>query len=345
MDVQVVASGLPDDQTMIQGSASAPRSSTTLSVRSKSPIQPSPAAELSHLERWIECCKFTEDYRGRLPLNVSRFLGYRPPTAVPPFEPLPFPPFTWLKKIPLRYEVWIFAWIGSFCSILLIEAIMSTSTVFRDVYHAPIIITSFGASAVLAFGVIESPLAQPKNLVLGQFVSALVSVAITRLFLLSPSYTTQLDNTEFSPLVFVNGALCMSTSLLAELILGIAHPPGGATGLGAAVEPAAVKLSWHYIPVILASTLTTLGWALIINNLGRRRYPIYWWSPEVSFVSEGGKYLMRESEDDTLKELEEGKLRQAEDGGRTAEALYMERMYTQASGRSRRNSRGSSPDT
>ena len=28
-----------------------------------------------------------------------------------------------------------------------------------------------------------------------------------------------------------------------------------------------------------------LAWALIINNLGRRRYPIYWWAAGKTFVS------------------------------------------------------------
>jgi CBS-domain-containing membrane protein len=71
---------------------------------------------------------------------------------------------------------------------LLIEAIMSTSTAFRNVYHAPIIITSFGASAVLLFSVIESPLSQPRNFVFGHFVSSLLGTAITRLFVIDASY-------------------------------------------------------------------------------------------------------------------------------------------------------------
>jgi len=28
-----------------------------------------------------------------------------------------------------------------------------------------------------------------------------------------------------------------------------------------------------------------LGWALIINNVGRRRYPVFWWKPGKCFVS------------------------------------------------------------
>lgn len=58
----------------------------------------------------------------------------------------------------------------------------------------------------------------------------------------------------------------------------------GATGLNAAVEPGVVKLSWRYLPVVIASALVMLGWALLLNNLGRRRYPVYWWTPESTMV-------------------------------------------------------------
>lgn len=47
-----------------------------------------------------------------------------------------------------------------------------------------------------------------------------------------------------------------------------------------------MTLSWRYLPVVLASSLIMLGWALIINNLGRRRYPMHWWAPGTCFVRE-----------------------------------------------------------
>lgn len=127
--------------------------------------------------------------------------------------------------LPLKVEVWIFAFIGSFISILLIEVLMSTHTVFADLYHSPSIITSFGASAVLVFGVIESPLAQPKNLVGGHFVAALLGTAITRLFLLDPSYQGYLDNDNFHTGPFLNGALSVALSLAIMLMLRVTHPP------------------------------------------------------------------------------------------------------------------------
>jgi CBS-domain-containing membrane protein len=175
---------------------------------------------------------------------------------------------------------------------LLIEAIMSTSTAFRDTYHAPLIVTSFGASAVLVFGVTDAPLAQPRNAVLGQVLAAIVGTAITRLWLISnPDYASHLDNRDFYAPSFVNGALCMAVSLLLQLMLGIVHPPGGATALAAATDPAIVAMSWHYVPVVLASSLIMLGWALLINNVGRKRYPVYWWAPGQTFVREAEKEL------------------------------------------------------
>ena len=58
----------------------------------------------------------------------------------------------------------------------------------------------------------------------------------------------------------------------------------GATGLNAAVESAVVKLSWRYLSVVLASSLIMLGWAMVVNNLGRRRYPMHWWAPGTTFI-------------------------------------------------------------
>ena len=66
-----------------------------------------------------------------------------------------------------------------------------------------------------------------------------------------------------------------------------------------------VSLSWRYLPTVLASSLVMLGWALIVNNLGRRRYPIYWWSPGVTFVSTSAA-KDAEMRKDELMEVEEG---------------------------------------
>lgn len=183
-----------------------------------------PKSKSTELSFW-DRMKFSRDYRAGLSPHLQRFTGYRRPDEKLPFEPLPFPPFSWLKKIPLKYEVWIWAWLGAFISMLLIEAIMSANTAFQTAYHSPIIITSFGASAVLVFGVVDSPVSQPRNLIGGHFVSAFMGTWITRLWVLNPKYQGYLDNEKFHANVFINGALSMASSSLAMLITGTVHPP------------------------------------------------------------------------------------------------------------------------
>jgi len=296
-------------------------SSPPLSPHTVAQHEPPSSRPRGWVEEFVSHISLVQDHRARIPPQISRFIGYRPISSTSLHDPLPFPPFKWLRKIPLRYEIWLFATIGAFTSILLIEAIMSTSTAFRDIYHTPLIVGSFGASAVLVFAVTEAPLAQPRNAVLGQVLSAIIGTAITRLWLIwNPDYASHLDNRHFYAPSFVNGALCMAVSLLFQLILGVLHPPGGATALAAATDPAIVALSWRYIPVVLASSLIMLGWALLINNVGRKRYPVYWWAPGQTFVKEAEKELK-----DLEAGIQEKDLYRGDDGEVLGEDLALAR--------------------
>lgn len=165
----------------------------------------------------------SRDVRTYLPGWLQRFTGLRPPGAKAPYPPLPFPPFTWLARLPLKYEIWITSLFGSFVSIALIELCM-IGLASHDVI---MIVASFGASAVLTYGTIESPLAQPRHLVGGQVVCAIVGVAVTRLFRHAAAYELH-DITregDAAHVVWLNGALSMALALLAMQVTGTVHPP------------------------------------------------------------------------------------------------------------------------
>lgn len=51
------------------------------------------------------------------------------------------------------------------------------------------------------------------------------------------------------------------------------HPPGGATALLAVTLPNVYNLSWFYLGDITAASCIMLAWALLVNNIGNRRYP------------------------------------------------------------------------
>ena len=125
-------------------------------------------------------------------------------------------------------------------------------------------IGSFGASAVLVYGAVRSPLAQPRNLVGGHVISALVGVACRDL--IHP--------------VWLAAAIAVATAIAAMHMTRTLHPPGGATALIAVTAgPRIVRLGFLYaaIPVGVGA-LILLAVAVVVNNLSSgRRYPEYWW--------------------------------------------------------------------
>ncbi|KAJ7889779.1 HPP family protein [Mycena olivaceomarginata] len=196
----------------------------------------------------------------RLPRWISHWLGYR--AAPPPKQP--------------EYVVWLWSFIGAFCGLSLIQAVFGHSQYFlrRDV---PSIVASYGASAVLCYGAIEAPLAQPRALLGGHFVSALIGVCITKLFGLLPT-EHRLDQ-----LRWLAGSLSAASAIVLMQITKTTHPPAGATALLAAVSPEIYSMGWYYLPVVLLSSTLVLISALLINNI-QRRYPVYWFEPAVPAV-------------------------------------------------------------
>lgn len=123
----------------------------------------------------------------------------------------------------------------------------------------PLLIGSFGASAVLLFGVTESPLSQPRNLIGGHVISAAIAVAVVALFGSSPATI----------------ALAVGLSMFVMHLTHTTHPPGGATAL-IGVQGGA-GLAFIFVPV-LAGAVILLVTALVTNNLvHHRRYPLHWW--------------------------------------------------------------------
>ena len=122
----------------------------------------------------------------------------------------------------------------------------------------PLLIGSFGASAVLLFGATDSPLAQPRNLVGGHVVCACVAVLVVALFGSTP----------------LTIAIGVGLALLVMNLTHTTHPPGGATaliGVQGAVGP-----EFILVPV-LAGALILLATALFTNNVVyHRKYPSHW---------------------------------------------------------------------
>jgi CBS-domain-containing membrane protein len=150
-------------------------------------------------------------------------------------------------------------------AVLGIAACAWLSAAFFQPRGAMLLIGSFGASAVLVYAAIRSPLAQPRNLVGGHIVSALAGVACWK---------------AFGGTLWVAAAFAVSLAIAAMLLTRTLHPPGGATALIAVIggpDIHALGFLYALVPAGLGA-LVLLAIALAVNNLARgRRYPEYWW--------------------------------------------------------------------
>ncbi len=155
----------------------------------------------------------------------------------------------------------VWSWIGAFLGIAVVAW---ADHLFFEGTDLSLMVGSLGASSVLIYGAVRSPLAQPRNLMGGHIVSALVGVTCWKMFHQYP---------------LLAEAITVSTSIALMHLTRTLHPPGAATGLIAVIgSPAIHKMGYMYvlIPATLGPAIL-LFVALLINNIpNSRRYPEIW---------------------------------------------------------------------
>lgn len=156
----------------------------------------------------------------------------------------------------------LWSWIGGFIGIL---AVAWLNGLWFEGSDLTMLIGSFGASAVLVYGAVRSPLAQPRNLMGGHVVSAFVGVLAWKLLHTDP---------------VLAAAVAVATAIALMHLTRTLHPPGGATALIAVIGSDtihAVGFTYVLIPATLGPLVLLLV-ALLVNNLAPdRRYPEIWW--------------------------------------------------------------------
>ncbi|KAF2993980.1 DNA repair protein rad16 [Curvularia kusanoi] len=188
----------------------------------------------------------------KLPTPVSRFLGYRKE-----------------QKQDVGNILGAFwSMTGAFCGLAVVAAVFNNTGSIQQ--HAPpAFIASFGASAILEYNAVRSPLGQPRNALLGHTFSAAIGVAISKLF----QY-----HSEYEKIKWIAGAVGCALASAVMLLTGTVHPPGGASAVLAATEPAITAMGWYFIGLVAWGATLMIAVGLIINNI-QRQFPIYWWTP------------------------------------------------------------------
>lgn len=167
--------------------------------------------------------------------------------------------YVFYKETLIDKKEHFFTFLGAFFGIGIIGFISSKYFVLNDNLF---LIGSFGASSVLIYGSINSPLAQPRNLIGGHIVSAIIGVTVHKLI---PNE------------IWLSSALAVALSIVFMQITKTLHPPGGATALIANIGSEKIKaLGYIYVlSPVLTGVLILFLVALIFNNITpNRRYPV-----------------------------------------------------------------------
>lgn len=145
------------------------------------------------------------------------------------------------------------ALIGSGCGILF-TALLCRWWAGPDLSTLPWLMAPIGASAVLIFAVPASPLAQPRAVIGGTTLSALVGVLCAKAIV----------DTAMA------GAVAVALAIGLMFLLRCLHPPGGAAALLAATT--GVSLPFLLFPVLANCVLLVLA-GIVYNSLTGKRYP------------------------------------------------------------------------
>jgi CBS domain-containing membrane protein len=123
---------------------------------------------------------------------------------------------------------------------------------------SPLLVAPVGASAVLVFAVPASPLAQPRAVIGGNVLSALVGVTCALLI--------------GQPLLAAGVAVGMAIMVMAAL--GCLHPPGGAVALGAALAASTAQpLDYRYALIVGLCSALIVAAGAAYARVTKHSYP------------------------------------------------------------------------
>lgn len=162
------------------------------------------------------------------------------------------------KETLVDFKEHFWAFVGSFLGLGTISFIHYQ---YLSPFDLTLLIGSFGATCVLIYGAIASPLAQPRNLFVGHIVSAIIGVTCYKIL---------------GEVIYIAAPLAVSLSIIGMQILKSLHPPGGATALIAVTGGTSITdLGYMYVlNPVLSGVIILFIIALITSNIPqKRRYP------------------------------------------------------------------------
>lgn len=158
----------------------------------------------------------------------------------------------------IPYPKWYVPLISGLGGLIAIAVLQLLSV---DLAWAACFIVPFGASCVLVYAAPAAPFSQPRNVILGHILSALIGVIFFVIFGQSTWWILALANG-------VAIAVMAATKTI--------HPPAGAT-VFLPILKGITNFVWPFVPVGLGAVIIVVIGLLYNNVYKERTYPAFWW--------------------------------------------------------------------
>ena len=145
-----------------------------------------------------------------------------------------------------------------------ILAYITFQSVLSDSIYGLWLATSFGSTVVVVFGYPENEFAQPKNVLFGHLLCALIGILFVILFKITQ------DRTIF----FLAVGLAVGISVMFMMALKIAHPPAG----GNTIVAMLAQDSFQYLifPIMVGAVTIIIGGVIYNRFILKKKYPTKW---------------------------------------------------------------------
>ena len=123
---------------------------------------------------------------------------------------------------------------------------------------------SFGSSVVVVFGYPDNEFSQPKNVLLGHLVCALVGIIFVTIFKISQ------DRTIF----FLAVGLAVGIAVMLMMAFEITHPPAGGNTI--VVMLAQDSFQFLIFPIMVGVITIIIGGIIYHRLILKKKYPVKW---------------------------------------------------------------------
>ena len=151
--------------------------------------------------------------------------------------------------------------VGAGVTIGILAYITFESTLAGSVYGLWLA-ASFGSSVVVVFGYPENEFAQPKNVLFGHFLCALIGIIFVTIFEISQ------DRTIF----FLAIGLAVGIAVMLMMALKITHPPAGGNTI--VVMIAQDSFQFLIFPILVGAITIVIGGIIYNRFILKKNYPL-----------------------------------------------------------------------